>query len=164
MKHHNLFKWLLGVCISLPMMLQAETPSHLVVHQTDGNKVQIDLQQTPRLNFEADNLVLTIGEQTQKLPYDNVQRLTFEDALSNAVENVEVAGCRVIVADQAVHISAEQTICGLQVWNLQGQLVYSLPYGEHGLQLSIPATWNAGVYIVGVETVAATSAHKIIIQ
>lgn len=146
-------------------MLQAETPSHLTVHQTDGSKTQADLQQTPRLEFEADNLVLKVNGQTATmLPYDKVARLTFEQALSSVVENIEIAGCQVVINNHILHVNAEQSICAVQVWNIQGQLVYSLPYGNHGVQLTISAQWNAGVYIVGVETTANTTSHKIIIQ
>ncbi len=154
---------LLGVLLN-PMMLRAETPSHLVVHLTDGDQIEAALEQTPRLAFEDENLVLQVNGQTTKLPYEKVARLTFEQALSTAVENVEIAGCQVIVNNQMVQVKAEQSIGAVQIWNIHGQLVYSLPYGNHGLQLSIPAQWNAGVYIVGVETATTITSHKIIIQ
>ncbi len=156
---------LLGVWVSSTMVVQAQTPSHLIVHQTDGSKTQADLQQTPRLEFEADNLVLKVNKQTATtLSYDKVARLTFEQALSSAIENMEIAGCQVVINNHILHVNAEQSICAVQVWNIQGQLVYSLSYGNHGVQLTIPAQWNAGVYIVGIETAATTTSHKIIIQ
>ncbi len=156
---------LLGVWISSTMLLQAETPAQLIVHHTDGNKTQVDLQQTPRLEFETDHLVLTVKEQaTTTLPYDKIARLTFEQALHAGVDNVEIAGCQVVINNHTLHVTAAQSICAVQIWNIQGQLVYALPYGNHGVQLTIPAQWNAGAYIVGVETATTTTSHKIIIQ
>ncbi len=154
---------LLWGILLIPMLLHAETPSHLVVHQTDGSQSNYALEQNIRIECDEHNITIRVANQkAEVIPYEKVKRLTFEEA-SSAMENEQTKICNVYVANQTIKIQSTKTILGVQVWNLQGQLVYTLPFDIHGLHVTLPATWDKGVYIVGIETMAGDSAHKIIL-
>lgn len=144
----------------LPTLVSAQEPTTLHVQNVNGTMQSSLLVDIQHITFEEDVLVLTTTEGEFRLPLDNVEKLTFGNGISSAVEDVNINAIKIYKSGNQLTIESDYAIEHLYLVDMSGKVLVSKRLASVDMtNLTLP---NSGVFVLFVETSQGYIARKVI--
>ena len=146
--------------LSIPTLMFAQEPSSLHVQKVDGAVQSASLVNIQRITFEENVLVMTTSEGEFRLPLDDVEKITFSDNNTSAVENVNINSILISKSGNILTIKSDATIKHLYVVDMSGKVLISDRLASvDTTSITLPAS---GVFVLFLETSQGYIARKVI--
>ena len=146
--------------LSIPILIFAQEPSSLHVQKVDGTVQSASLVDIQHITFEEDVLMLTTSEGEFRLPLDDVEKITFSDNNTSAVENVNINSILISKSGNIITIKSDATIKHLYLVDVSGKvLVNDRLASVDTTSITLPAS---GVFVLFLETSQGYIARKVI--
>ena len=153
-------------CIILTMLLCAsvftfgQESSGLHVQKMDGTTQTALLVTIEKITFEEDVLMLTTSEGEFRLPLNDVEKITFSDNNTSAVENVNINSIHISKSGNILTIKSDAAIKHLYLVDVSGKvLVNDRLASVDTASITLPAS---GVFVLFLETSQGYIARKVI--
>ena len=146
--------------LSIPTWTFAQDPNSLHVQKVDGTVQSASLVDIQHITFEEDVLVLTTSEGEFRLPLDNVEKITFSDNNTSAVENVNINSIHISKSGNILAIKSDATIRQLYLVDMSGKVLASERLASTDTtSIALP---DSGVFVLFLETSQGYIARKVI--
>jgi hypothetical protein len=146
--------------LSIPTLIFAQEPSSLHVQKVDGTVLYASLVTIQHITFEEDVLVMTTSEGEFRLPLDDVEKITFSENNTSAVENVNINSIHISKSGNILTIKSDATIKHLYLVDVSGKvLVNDRLASIDTASIILPAS---GVFVLFLETSQGYIARKVI--
>lgn len=146
--------------LSIPTLMFAQEPSSLHVQKVDGIVQSASLVNIQRITFEENVLVMTTSEGEFRLPLDDVEKITFSDNNTSAVENVNINSIHISKSGNILTIRSDAAIKHLYLADLSGKVLVSDRLASvDTTSITLPAS---GVFVLFLETSQGYIARKVI--
>lgn len=146
--------------LSIPILIFAQEPSSLHVQKVDGTVLYASLVTIQHITFEEDVLVMTTSEGEFRLPLDDVEKITFSENNTYAVENVNINSIHISKSGNILTIKSDATIKHLYLVDVSGKvLVNGRLASVDTASITLPAS---GVFVLFLETSQGYIARKVI--
>ena len=146
--------------LSIPTWIFAHEPNSLHVQKVDGTEQSTSLVSIQYITFEEDVLVLTTSEGEFRLPLDNVEKITFSDNNTSAVENVNINSIQISKSGNILTIKSDATIKHLYVVDMSGKVLVSERFASTDTtSIALP---DSGVFVLFIETSQGYIVRKVI--
>ena len=146
--------------LSIPTWIFAQEPNSLHVQKVDGTVQSASLVDIQHITFEEDVLVLTTSEGEFRLPVDNVEKITFSDNNTSAVENVNINSIHISKSGNILAIKSDATIRQLYLVDMSGKVLVSERLASTDTtSIALP---DSGVFVLFLETSQGYIARKVI--
>ena len=146
--------------LSIPTLMFAQEPSSLHVQKVDGTVQSASLVSIQYITFEEDVLVLTTSEGEFRLPLNDVEKITFSENNTSAVENVNINSILISKSGNILTIKSDAAIKHLYLVDMSGKVLVSERLASVDMtNLTLP---NSGVFILFLETNQGYIARKVI--
>ena len=143
----------------LPTLVSAQEPTTLHVQNVDGTVQSSSLVDIQHITFEEDVLVLTTTEGEFRLPLDDVDKITFSDNNTSAVENVNINSIHVSKSGNILTIRSDAAIKHLYLVDVSGKVLVSERLASvDTTSITMP---DFGVFVLFLETSQGYIARKI---
>ena len=109
--------------LSIPTWIFAQEPNSLHVQKVDGTVQSASLVSIQYITFEEDVLVLTTSEGEFRLPLNDVEKITFSDNNTSAVENVNINSIQISKSGNIITIKSDATIRQLYLVDMSGRVM-----------------------------------------
>ncbi len=144
----------------LPTLVSAQEPTTLHVQNVNGTMQSSLLVDIQYITFEEDVLVLTTTEGEFRLPLDNVEKLTFGNGISSAVEDVNINAIKIYKSGNQLTIESDYAIEQLYLVDMSGKVLVSKRLAFVDItNITLP---NSGVFVLFLETSQGYIARKVI--
>ena len=138
----------------------AQEPNSLHVQKVDGTVQSASLVSIQYITFEEDVLVLTTSEGEFRLPLNDVEKITFSENNTSAVENVNINSIQISKSGNILTIKSDAAIKHLYLVDMSGKVLVSERLASVDMtNLTLP---NSGVFILFLETNQGYIARKVI--
>ncbi len=146
--------------LSIPILIFAQEPSSLHVQKVDGTVLYASLVTIQHITFEEDVLVMTTSEGEFRLPLDDVEKITFSENNTSAVENVNINSIHISKSGNILTINSNAAIKHLYLVDVSGKvLVNDRLASVDTASITLPAS---GVFVLFLETSQGYIARKVI--
>ena len=146
--------------LSIPILIFAQEPTTLHVQNVNGTMQSSLLVDIQHITFEEDVLVLTTTEGEFRLPLDNVEKLTFGNGISSAVEDVNINAIKIYKSGNQLTIESDYTIEQLYLVDMSGKVLVSKRLAFVDItNITLP---NSRVFVLFLETSQGYIARKVI--
>ncbi|MBO5362685.1 MAG: hypothetical protein J6A35_07030 [Paludibacteraceae bacterium] len=146
--------------LSIPTLMFAQEPNSLHVQKVDGTVQSASLVSIQYITFEEDVLVLTTSEGEFRLPLNDVEKITFSENNTSAVENVNINSIQISKSGNILTIKSDAAIKHLYLVDMSGKVLVSERLASVDMtNLTLP---NSGVFILFLETNQGYIARKVI--
>ena len=143
----------------LPTLVSAQEPTTLHVQNVDGTVQSSSLVDIQHITFEEDVLVLTTTEGEFRLPLDDVEKITFSDNNTSAVENVNINSIHISKSGNILTIRSDAAIKHLYLVDVSGKVLVSERLASvDTTSITMP---DFGVFVLFLETSQGYIARKI---
>lgn len=143
----------------LPTLVSAQEPTTLHVQNVDGTVQSSSLVDIQHITFEEDVLVLTTTEGEFRLPLDDVEKITFSDNNTSAVENVNINSIHISKSGNILTIRSDAAIKHLYLVEVSGKVLVSERLASvDTTSITMP---DFGVFVLFLETSQGYIARKI---
>ena len=144
----------------LPTLVSAQEPTTLHVQNVNGTMQSSLLVDIQHITFEEDVLVLTTTEGEFRLPLDNVEKLTFGNGISSAVEDVNINAIKIYKSGNQLTIESDYAIEQLYLVDMSGKVLKSkkLP----SINMTSITLSTSGAFVLFLETSQGYSARKVV--
>ena len=143
----------------LPTLVSAQEPTTLHVQNVNGTMQSSLLVDIQYITFEEDVLVLTTTEGEFRLPLDDVDKITFSDNNTSAVENVNINSIHVSKSGNILTIRSDAAIKHLYLVDVSGKVLVSERLASvDTTSITMP---DFGVFVLFLETSQGYIARKI---
>lgn len=158
-KIFTLALFVLGLC-NASTLIFAQEPSSLHVQQIDGTVQSALLVSIQHITFEEDVLVLTTTEGEFRLPLDNVEKLTFGNGISSAVEDVNINAIKIYKSGNQLTIESDYAIEQLYLVDMSGKVLKSKKLAS--INMTTITLSTSGAFVLFLETSQGYSARKVV--
>ena len=117
----------------------------------------VDIQ---HITFEEDVLVLTTTEGEFRLPLDNVEKLTFGNGISSAVEDVNINAIKIYKSGNQLTIESDYAIEQLYLVDMSGKVLKSKKLAS--INMTTITLSTSGAFVLFLETSQGYSARKVV--
>ena len=117
----------------------------------------VDIQ---HITFEEDVLVLTTTEGEFRLPLDNVEKLTFGNGISSAVEDVNINAIKIYKSGNQLTIESDYAIEQLYIVDMSGKVLKSKKLAS--INMTTITLSTSGAFVLFLETSQGYIARKVI--
>lgn len=146
--------------LSIPTWIFAQEPNSLHVQKVDGTVQSASLVSIQYITFEEDVLVLTTSECEFRLPLDDVEKITFSENNTSAVENVNINSIHIFKSGNQLTIESDAAIKQLYLVDVSGKVLVSDRLASvDTTSITLP---NSGVFVLFLETSQGYIARKVI--
>ena len=146
--------------LSIPTWIFAQEPNSLHVQKVDGTVQSASLVSIQYITFEEDVLVLTTSEGEFRLPLNDVEKITFSDNNTSAVENVNINSIHISKSGNILAIKSDATIRQLYLVDMSGKVLVNYRLASvDTASITLPAS---GVFVLFLETTQGYIARKVI--
>ena len=146
--------------LSIPTWIFAHEPNSLHVQKVDGMVQSASLVDIQHITFEEDVLILTTSEGEFSLPLNDVEKITFSDNNTSAVENVNINSILISKSGNILTIKSDAAIKHLYLVDVSGKvLVNDRLASVDTASITLPAS---GVFVLFLETSQGYIARKVI--
>ena len=146
--------------LSIPTWIFAQEPNSLHVQKVDGTVQSASLVSIQYITFEEDVLVLTTSEGEFRLPLNDVEKITFSDNSTSAVENVNINSIQISKSGNIITIKSDATIRQLYLVDMSGKVLVNYRLASvDTASITLPAS---GVFVLFLETTQGYIARKVI--
>ena len=146
--------------LSIPTWIFAQEPNSLHVQKVDGTVQSASLVSIQYITFEEDVLVLTTSEGEFRLPLDDVEKITFSENNTSAVENVNINSIHISKSGNILTIKSDATIRQLYLVDMSGKVLVSERLASTDItSIALP---DSGVFVLFLETSQGYIARKVI--
>ena len=146
--------------LSIPILIFAQESSSLHVQKVDGTVLYASLVTILHITFEEDVLVMTTSEGEFRLPLDDVEKITFSENNTSAVENVNINSIHISKSGNILTIKSDAAIKHLYLVDVSGKvLVNDRLASVDTTSITLPAS---GVFVLFLETSQGYIARKVI--
>lgn len=146
--------------LSIPTWIFAQEPNSLHVQKVDGTVQSASLVSIQYITFEEDVLVLTTSEGEFRLPLNDVEKITFSDNNTSAVENVNINSIQISKSGNIITIKSDATIRQLYLVDMSGKVLVNYRFASvDTASITLPAS---GVFVLFLETTQGYIARKVI--
>ena len=143
----NLLLVLLMAALALPAAMKAQTPT-LVLHHADGKTSEVELYTMPRIQFQADKMIITSQGVSQEFAKADVVRFTYK-GFGTGISTVQPE-TRYRVDEDHVTFYGINGTDRISVYNASGvQIPVRLTADGNDAVLSL-AQLPSGVYLVTI--------------
>ena len=146
--------------LSIPTLMFAQEPSSLHVQKVDGIVQSASLVNIQRITFEENVLVMTTSEGEFRLPLDDVEKITFSDNNTSAVENVNINSIQISKSGNIITIKSDATIRQLYLVDMSGKVLVN--YRLASVDTASITLTASGVFVLFLETTQGYIARKVI--
>ena len=158
-KIFTLALFVLGLC-NASTLIFAQEPSSLHVQQIDGTVQSALLVSIQHITFEEDVLVITTSEGEFRLPLDNVEKLTFGNGISSAVEDVNINAIKIYKSGNQLTIESDYAIEQLYLVDMSGKVLKSKKLAS--INMTTITLSTSGAFVLFLETSQGYSARKVV--
>lgn len=144
----------------LPTLVSAQEPTTLHVQNVNGTMQSSLLVDIQHITFEEDVLVLTTTEGEFRLPLDNVEKLTFGNGISSAVEDVNINVIKIYKSGNQLTIESDYAIEQLYLVDMSGKVLKSKKLAS--INMTTITLSTSGAFILFLETSQGYSARKVV--
>ena len=146
--------------LSIPTLIFAQELTTLHVQNVDSTIQSASLVDIQHITFEEDVLVLTTTEGEFRLPLDDVEKITFSDNNTSAVENVNINSIHISKSGNILTIRSDAAIKHLYLVDVSGKVLVSERLASvDTTSITLPAS---GVFVLFLETSQGYIARKVI--
>ena len=149
----------------IAMFSMALTPEYFTIHTTGGDlsykigdirKVVFDATQSGNMSIYQKR-----SSTPAQYPYLTLEWLTFE--AEAGVNEISVAenGIQIVTFLNELRVSSTQALQTVQIYNLNGELIYNSDSNENEVEISID-NYSKGIYIVKAETAETIKTEKVV--
>ena len=152
--------YLTFLLLSIPTLIFAQETNSLLVQKVDATVQSTLLVSIHRITFEENVLVMTTSEGEFRLPLDDVEKITFSENNTSAVENVNINSIHISKSSNILTIKSDAAIKHLYLVDMSGKVLVSERLASVDMtNLILP---NSGVFILFLETSQGYIARKVI--
>lgn len=144
----------------LPTLVSAQEPTTLHVQNVNGTMQSSLLVDIHHITFEEDVLVLTTTEGEFRLPLDNVEKLTFGNGISSAVEDVNINAIKIYKSGNQLTIESDYAIEQLYLVDMSGKVLKSKKLAS--INMTTITLSTSGAFVLFLETSQGYIARKVI--
>ena len=144
----------------LPTLVSAQEPTTLHVQNVNGTMQSSLLVDIQHITFEEDVLVLTTTEGEFRLPLDNVEKLTFGNGISSAVEDVNINAIKIYKSGNQLTIESDYAIEQLYLVDTSGKVLKSKKLAS--INMTSITLSTSGAFVLFLETSQGYSARKVV--
>ena len=145
--------------LSIPTLIFAQELTTLHVQNVDSTIQSASLVSIKHITFEEDVLVLTTTEGEFRLPLDDVEKITFSDNNTSAVENVNINSIHISKSGNILTIRSDAAIKHLYLVDVSGKVLVSEKLASvDTTSITMP---DFGVFVLFLETSQGYIARKI---
>lgn len=144
----------------LPTLVSAQEPTTLHVQNVNGTMQSSLLVDIQHITFEEDVLVLTTTEGEFRLPLDNVEKLTFGNGISSAVEDVNINAIKIYKSGNQLTIESDYAIEQLYLVDMSGKVLKSKKLAS--INMTSITLSTSGAFVLFLETSQGYSARKVV--
>lgn len=146
--------------LSIPTWIFAQEPNSLHVQKVDGTVQSASLVSIQYITFEEDVLVMTTSEGEFRLPLDNVEKLTFGNGISSAVEDVNINAIKIYKSGNQLTIESDYAIEQLYLVDMSGKVLKSKKLAS--INMTTITLSTSGAFVLFLETSQGYIARKVI--
>ena len=146
--------------LSIPTLIFAQEPTTLHVQNVNGTMQSSLLVDIQHITFEEDVLVLTTTEGEFRLPLDNVEKLTFGNGISSAVEDVNINAIKIYKSGNQLTIESDYAIEQLYLVDMSGKVLKSKKLAS--INMTTITLSTSGAFVLFLETSQGYSARKVV--
>ena len=135
------FLFLTALTLSIGTALaSSEAKNALKIHCKSGTNVTILLDESPKVTFQDDDVIITTQKQVLSYPSSDVVRFTYETVDATGLQAVaSLSGIQVSFGEGTVSVSGLQSQTSVNIYALDGKLLSSAIADKHGFAtLSLP--------------------------
>ena len=156
----RIIRYFIPLVLFIPTLIFAQEPSSLHVQKVDGTVLYASLVTIQHITFEEDVLVMTTSEGEFRLPLDDVEKITFSENNTSAVENVNINSIHISKSGNILTIKSDAAIKHLYLVDVSGKvLVNDRLASVDTASITLPAS---GVFVLFLETSQGYIARKVI--
>ena len=145
--------------LSIPTLIFAQELTTLHVQNVDSTIQSASLVSIKHITFEEDVLVMTTSEGEFRLPLDDVEKITFSDNNTSAVENVNINSIHISKSGNILTIRSDAAIKHLYLVDMSGKVLVSEKLASvDTTSITMP---DFGVFVLFLETSQGYIARKI---
>ena len=144
----------------LPTLVSAQELTTLHVQNVNGTMQSSLLVDIQHITFEEDVLVLTTTEGEFRLPLDNVEKLTFGNGISSAVEDVNINAIKIYKSGNQLTIESDYAIEQLYLVDMSGKVLKSQKLAS--INMTTITLSTSGAFVLFLETSQGYIARKVI--
>lgn len=144
----------------LPTLVSAQEPTTLHVQNVNGTMQSSLLVDIQHITFEEDVLVITTSEGEFRLPLDNVEKLTFGNGISSAVEDVNINAIKIYKSGNQLTIESDYAIEQLYLVDMSGKVLKSKKLAS--INMTSITLSTSGSFVLFLETSQGYSARKVV--
>lgn len=144
----------------LPTLVSAQELTTLHVQNVNGTMQSSLLVDIQHITFEEDVLVLTTTEGEFRLPLDNVEKLTFGNGISSAVEDVNINAIKIYKSGNQLTIESDYAIEQLYLVDMSGKVLKSQKLAS--INMTTITLSTSGAFVLFLETSQGYSARKVV--
>ena len=145
--------------LSIPTLIFAQELTTLHVQNVDSTIQSASLVDIQHITFEEDVLVMTTSEGEFRLPLDDVEKITFSDNNTSAVENVNINSIHISKSGNILTIRSDAAIKHLYLVDVSGKVLVSEKLASvDTTSITMP---DFGVFVLFLETSQGYIARKI---
>ena len=144
----------------LPTLVSAQELTTLHVQNVNGTMQSSLLVDIQHITFEEDVLVLTTTEGEFRLPLDNVEKLTFGNGISSAVEDVNINAIKIYKSGNQLTIESDYAIEQLYLVDMSGKVLKSKKLAS--INMTTITLSTSGAFVLFLETSQGYSARKVV--
>ena len=145
--------------LSIPTLIFAQELTTLHVQNVDSTIQSASLVSIKHITFEEDVLVMTTSEGEFRLPLDDVEKITFGDNNTSAVENVNINSIHISKSGNILTIRSDAAIKHLYLVDVSGKVLVSERLASvDTTSITMP---DFGVFVLFLETSQGYIARKI---
>ena len=148
--------------LSTPTLIFTQNPNALHLQNVDGTVQSSSLVDIQHIIFEEDVLVLTTTEGEFRLPLDNIEKLTFGNGNSSAVEDVNINSIKIYKSGNQLTIESDYAIEQLYLVDMSGKVLKSKKLAS--INMTTITLSTSGAFVLFLETSQGYSARKVINQ
>lgn len=150
-------RYFIPILLFIPTLIFAQEPSSLHVQRVNGMVQSSSLVSIQHITFEKDVLVMTTSEGEFRLPLDDVEKITFSENNTSAVENVNI---HISKLGNILTIKSDAAIMHLYLVDVSGGVLVSNKLASvDTTSITLPAS---GVFVLFLETSQGYIARKVI--
>ena len=144
----------------LPTLVSAQELTTLHVQNVNGTMQSSLLVDIQHITFEEDVLVLATTEGEFRLPLDNVEKLTFGNGISSAVEDVNINAIKIYKSGNQLTIESDYAIEQLYLVDMSGKVLKSKKLAS--INMTTITLSTSGAFVLFLETSQGYSARKVV--
>lgn len=121
----------------------------LRIHAKSGTNVTILLDETPKVTFQGDDVVIASQKQVLSYPSSDVVRFTYEAVDATGINSSSaLSGLQVSFGEQTVCVSGLQSQTSVSIYALDGKLFSSASADKRGIATLVLSEVPGNVYVL----------------